>query len=324
MTNWLVKTFIRDAGNGEDPAVRQRYGLLSGIVGILLNLCLSAGKFLAGVLTGSIAVTADAFNNLSDAGSSVVPLAGFHMAAKKADDDHPFGHGRIEYLSGLVVAVAILLVGLELVKSSLEKILAPEAVSFSWLSVGILLASILVKLWMSHFNRVLGKKLGSAAMTATSTDSLSDVVATSAVLLGTLVGRFSGLRIDGWVGILVAAFILRAGWGAAKDTLDPLLGQSPDPSLVQGVQETVLSHPEITGIHDLVIHDYGPGRSTPRCPWTRMCWRCTTSSTMWSGSSRKNSTPRRSYIWTPSPPTIPRSTPCGAGWRDWCGRSIRP
>ena len=261
MTNWLVKTFIRDAGNGEDPAVRQRYGLLSGIVGILLNLCLSAGKFLAGVLTGSIAVTADAFNNRSDAGSSVVTLAGFHMAAKKADDDHPFGHGRIEYLSGLVVAVAILLVGLELVKSSLEKILAPEAVSFSWLSVGILLASILVKLWMAAFNKDLSRRIGSAAMAATATDSLSDVVATSAVLLGTLVGRFSGLRIDGWVGILVAAFILRAGWGAAKDTLDPLLGQSPDPSLVQGVQETVLSHPEITGIHDLVIHDYGPGRS---------------------------------------------------------------
>lgn len=160
-----------------------------------------------------------------------------------------------------MVAVAILLVGLELVKSSLEKILAPEAVSFSWLSVGILLASILVKLWMAAFNRDLSRRIGSAAMAATATDSLSDVVATSAVLLGTLVGRFSGLRIDGWVGILVAAFILRAGWGAAKDTLDPLLGQSPDPSLVQGVQETVLSHPEITGIHDLVIHDYGPGRS---------------------------------------------------------------
>lgn len=260
MTNWLVKTFIRDAGNGEDPAVRQRYGLLSGIVGILLNLCLSAGKFLAGVLTGSIAVTADAFNNLSDAGSSVVTLAGFHMAAKKADDDHPFGHGRIEYLSGLVVAVAILLVGLELVKSSLEKILAPEAVSFSWLSVGILLASILVKLWMAAFNKDLSRRIGSAAMAATATDSLSDVVATSAVLLGTLVGRFSGLRIDGWVGILVAAFILRAGWGAAKDTLDPLLGQSPDPELVRGIQETVLGRPEIVGMHDLVVHDYGPGR----------------------------------------------------------------
>lgn len=261
MTNWLVKTFIRDAGNGEDPAVRQRYGLLSGIVGILLNLCLSAGKFLAGVLTGSIAVTADAFNNLSDAGSSVVTLAGFHMAAKKADDDHPFGHGRIEYLSGLVVAVAILLVGLELVKSSLEKILAPEAVSFSWLSVGILLASILVKLWMAAFNKDLSRRIGSAAMAATATDSLSDVVATSAVLLGTLVGRFSGLRIDGWVGILVAAFILRAGWGAAKDTLDPLLGQSPDPTLVHAIEKTVLAHEIVTGIHDLIIHDYGPGRS---------------------------------------------------------------
>ena len=261
MTDRLVRLFIKDWDRVQDPAVRERYGILSGLVGIVLNLLLSAGKFFAGLLTGSISITADAFNNLSDAGSSVVTLAGFHMAAKKADDDHPFGHGRIEYLSGLVVAVAILLVGLELVKSSLEKILAPEAVSFSWLSVGILLASILVKLWMAAFNKDLSRRIGSAAMAATATDSLSDVVATSAVLLGTLVGRFSGLRIDGWVGILVAAFILRAGWGAAKDTLDPLLGQSPDPSLVQGVQETVLSHPEITGIHDLVIHDYGPGRS---------------------------------------------------------------
>lgn len=329
MTNWLVKTFIRDAGNGEDPAVRQRYGLLSGIVGILLNLCLSAGKFLAGVLTGSIAVTADAFNNLSDAGSSVVTLAGFHMAAKKADDDHPFGHGRIEYLSGLVVAVAILLVGLELVKSSLEKILAPEAVSFSWLSVGILLASILVKLWMAAFNRDLSRRIGSAAMAATATDSLSDVVATSAVLLGTLVGRFSGLRIDGWVGILVAAFILRAGWGAAKDTLDPLLGQSPDPSLVQGVQETVLSHPEITGIHDLVIHDYGPGRSMmslhAEVPMDADVLEVhDIIDNVEPGAQGKIPHRGRSYIWTPSPPTIPRSTPCGAGWRDWCGRSIRP
>lgn len=261
MTDWLVQRCIRRPEDGSDPAVRQAYGLLSGGVGIVLNLLLSAGKFVAGVLTGSIAVTADAFNNLSDAGSSVVTLVGFRMAAKRADDDHPFGHGRIEYLSGLAVAVAILVVGLELAKSSLEKVLHPVEVAFSWLSVGILCASILVKLWMFFFNRNLSRRIGSAAMMATATDSLSDAAATSAVLLGTLVGHFADLYIDGWVGVLVAVFILRAGWGAAKDTLDPLLGQSPDPSLVQGVQETVLSHPEITGIHDLVIHDYGPGRS---------------------------------------------------------------
>lgn len=261
MTDWLVQRCIRRPEDGSDPAVRQAYGLLSGGVGIVLNLLLSAGKFVAGVLTGSIAVTADAFNNLSDAGSSVVTLVGFRMAAKRADDDHPFGHGRIEYLSGLAVAVAILVVGLELAKSSLEKVLHPVEVAFSWLSVGILCASILVKLWMFFFNRNLSRRIGSAAMMATATDSLSDAAATSAVLLGTLVGHFADLYIDGWVGVLVAVFILRAGWGAAKDTLDPLLGQSPDPSLVQGIQETVLSHPEITGIHDLVIHDYGPGRS---------------------------------------------------------------
>ena len=260
MTDWLVQRCIRRPEDGSDPAVRQAYGLLSGGVGIVLNLLLSAGKFVAGVLTGSIAVTADAFNNLSDAGSSVVTLVGFRMAAKRADDDNPFGHGRIEYLYGLAVAVAILVVGLELAKSSLEKVLHPVEVAFSWLSVGILCASILVKLWMFFFNRNLSRRIGSAAMMATATDSLSDAAATSAVLLGTLVGHFADLYIDGWVGVLVAVFILRAGWGAAKDTLDPLLGQSPDPELVRGIQETVLGRPEIVGMHDLVVHDYGPGR----------------------------------------------------------------
>lgn len=260
MIDWLVKKFIKDPENWEDPAVRERYGLLTGLVGIVLNLLLSAGKLGAGLLTGSISVTADAFNNLSDAGSSVVTLAGFRMAAKQADEDHPFGHGRIEYLAGLIVAAAILLVGVELAKTSVEKILSPEAVSFSWLSAGILLGSILVKLWMSWFNRTLGRRIGSAAMAATAADSLSDAVATSAVLLGTLVFRFTGYNVDGWVGLLVAVFILRSGWGAAKDTLDPLLGQSPDPDLVESIQKAVLAHPQVTGVHDLIIHDYGPGR----------------------------------------------------------------
>ena len=250
MVDFLVKTFISRPDDWEDPEIRQRYGLL-----------LSLGKFLAGLITGSIAITADAFNNLSDAGSSVVTLVGFHMAAKKADDDHPFGHGRMEYISGLIVAAAILLVGVELAKSSLEKILHPEDISLSWVSVGILCAAILVKLWMFYFNRTLGKRIDSAAMCATAADSLSDVAATSAVLLGTLVGGFTGLHIDGWVGILVAVFILRAGWGAAKDTLDPLLGQSPDPTLVHAIEKTVMAHELVTGIHDLIIHDYGPGRS---------------------------------------------------------------
>ena len=261
MVDFLVKKFISRPDDWEDPDIRQRYGLLTGGVGIFLNLLLSLGKFLAGLITGSIAITADAFNNLSNAGSSVVTLVGFHMAAKKADEDHPFGHGRIEYISGLIVAAAILLVGVELAKSSLEKILHPEGIAFSWVSVGILCASILVKLWMFYFNRTLGKRIDSAAMCATAADSLSDVAATSAVLLGTLVGGFTGLHIDGWVGILVAIFILRAGWGAAKDTLDPLLGQSPDPTLVHAIEKTVMAHELVTGIHDLIIHDYGPGRS---------------------------------------------------------------
>lgn len=261
MIDFLVKKFISRPDDWEDPDIRQRYGLLTGGVGIFLNLLLSLGKFLAGLITGSIAITADAFNNLSDAGSSVVTLVGFHMAAKKADEDHPFGHGRMEYISGLIVAAAILLVGVELAKSSLEKILHPEDIALSWVSVGILCAAILVKLWMFYFNRTLGKRIDSAAMCATAADSLSDVAATSAVLLGTLVGGFTGLHIDGWVGILVAVFILRAGWGAAKDTLDPLLGQSPDPTLVHAIEKTVMSHELVTGIHDLIIHDYGPGRS---------------------------------------------------------------
>ena len=261
MINLLVKTFVKDCNNVQDPQVRQRYGTLSGAVGIFLNLLLSAGKMIAGVLTGSIAITADAFNNLTDAGSSVVTLVGFRMAGKQADGDHPFGHGRIEYLSGLAVSVVILLVGLELAKSSVEKIIHPEPVEFSWLSAGILAAAICVKLWMSYFNRSLSRRIGSAAMAATATDSLSDAAATSAVLLSSLIGRFTGVNIDAWAGILVAIFILRAGWGAAKDTLNPLLGQSPDPELVRDIERTVLAHPQVVGIHDMIIHDYGPGRS---------------------------------------------------------------
>ena len=238
MINRLVRLFIQDCDNVTDPAVREKYGVLSGAVGIVLNLLLSAGKFFAGVVTGSIAITADAFNNLSDAGSSVVTLVGFK----------------------LLVSLMILLVGLELGKTSIGKILHPEAVDFSPVSVAILAASILVKLWMSHFNRVLGKKLGSAAMAATAADSLSDVVATSAVLAGTLAGHFAHLSIDGWAGAVVAVFILKAGWGAAKDTINPLLGASPDPELVHAIREVVLSHPQVVGMHDLIIHDYGPGR----------------------------------------------------------------
>ena len=261
MIESLLRRCVRDYQNTQDPAVRQRYGTLSGGVGILLNLLLFAGKFLAGLLTASIAVTADAFNNLSDAGSSIVTLVGFRLAGQKADEEHPFGHGRMEYLSGLLVSLVILLVGFELAKSSVEKILRPEDVVFSWLSVGILAAAILVKLWLFWFNRCLSRRIGSAAMAATATDSLSDAVATAVVLACTFLDHYLHVNIDGVAGLVVAVFILRAGWGAAKDTLDPLLGRSPDPALVSAIQRDILAHPEIIGIHDLILHDYGPGRA---------------------------------------------------------------
>ena len=256
----LVRLFIKDCDNVTDPAVRERYGILSGAVGIVLNLLLSAGKLFAGLMTGSISITADAFNNLSDAGSSVVTLVGFKLAGQKADDGHPFGHGRMEYLAGLLVSLMILLVGVELGRSSIGKILRPEAVDFSLVSTGILAASILVKLWMGQFNRGLGRKIGSAAMAGTAAGSLSDAVATAAVVARTLGNRFAHVNIDGWVGLAVAVFILRSGWGAAKDTINPLLGESPDPELVKQLRELVLSHPQVVGMHDLIIHDYGPGR----------------------------------------------------------------
>ena len=256
----LVRLFIKDCDNVTDPAVRERYGILSGAVGIVLNLLLSAGKLFAGLMTGSISITADAFNNLSDAGSSVVTLVGFKLAGQKADDGHPFGHGRMEYLAGLLVSLMILLVGVELGRSSIGKILRPEAVDFSLVSTGILAASILVKLWMGQFNRGLGRKIGSAAMADTAAHSKSVAVGTAPALAGTRVDRLAPLHIDGWVGLAVAVFILRSGWGAAKDTINPLLGESPDPELVKQLRDLVLSHPQVVGMHDLIIHDYGPGR----------------------------------------------------------------
>lgn len=260
MTEFLVRRFIPDCEDTSAPAVRQAYGRLSGLVGILCNLILATGKLVAGMTAGAISVTADAFNNLSDAGSSVVTLIGFHMAGKEADADHPFGHGRMEYLSGLFVSLLILLVGVELFRSSVDKIIHPAVVEFSWLSVAILAVSVAVKLWMSFFNKQLGSRIGSAAMEATSADSFSDAIATAVLLLGLLAGHFFDLKLDGWLGVLVALFILKAGWGAAKDTIDPLLGKPADPELVRDIENTILTHEEISGIHDLVLHDYGPGR----------------------------------------------------------------
>ena len=256
----LSKWFIRDRDNVTDPAVRRAYGSLCGIVGIALNLLLFAGKFFAGVISGSIAVTADAFNNLSDAGSSVITLLGFRLAGRKPDPDHPFGHGRIEYVSGLVVAALILLMGVELGKSSFEKILHPEAVDFSILAIVILAVSVAVKLYMSFYNSFVGKKIHSAAMLATAADSRSDAISTAAVLAAMLVAKFTALQIDGYVGMIVAILILIAGIKAGRETLDPLLGQAPEEEFVQEIERIVLSHDPICGIHDLVVHDYGPGR----------------------------------------------------------------
>ena len=259
LTSFLLRRFVRDYENTDDPAVRERYGTLSGTVGIGLNLVLSLGKFLTGLATGAVSVTADALNNLTDAASSVVTLVGFRLAGQKADEDHPYGHGRMEYLTGLAVSMVILLVGVEVAKESVDKILHPQPVEFSILSAVILAVSVLVKLWMFLFNRALSRRIQSAALAATSADSKSDALATSILLAGLLAGRFWDLQLDGFLGLGVALFILRTGWESAKDTIDPLLGQAPDPALVEGIRETVLAHPEITGVHDLMVHDYGPG-----------------------------------------------------------------
>ena len=257
MISLLARLFLRK----KDPAdLRRGYGMLCGAVGIGLNLLLFGGKFLAGTLSGSIAITADAFNNLSDAGSSFVTLVGFHLAGQKPDVHLPFVHGRIEYLSGLAVSMLILLMGFELGRSSLDKILHPSPVDSSPLVLGILCVSIAVKLYMAFYNHTLGKKLSAPAMLATAVDSLSDSAATFAVLAATLVGQFSGVLIDGWVGLLVAALILWSGAKSAKETIDPLLGTPPTHEFVQRIRDLVMAHPGIIGIHDLIVHDYGPGR----------------------------------------------------------------
>lgn len=260
MIEFLARVFIRHRDTLSPNALRQAYGQLCGAVGIGLNLLLFAGKLFAGTISGSIAITADAFNNLSDAGSSVVTLLGFRLAGRKPDPEHPFGHGRMEYISGLAVAGLILLMGVELGKSSLKKILSPEEIVSSPLVLAILAVSVAVKLYMFYYNRSIGKKIKSAAMSATATDSLSDAVSTTAVLIATLVGQFTGLNIDGWVGLLVALFILFSAYKAAKETLSPLLGQTPDPEFVDRIEQIVLSYPEVLNIHDLIVHDYGPGR----------------------------------------------------------------
>lgn len=260
MITLLSKFFIKNKNDVEAPAVRKAYGILCGAVGIFLNLCLFAGKFFAGLLSNSIAITADALNNLSDAGSSLITLLGFQMAGQKPDIDHPFGHGRIEYISGLLVSIAIILMGFELVKSSIDKILHPEAVSSDPVIIVILIASICVKIYMVFYNSSISKKIASAAMKATATDSLSDSLATFVVLISTLIGKFTSVNIDGYCGIAVGLFILYAGFSAAKDTITPLLGQPAKKEFIDQIERIVTSHDGILGIHDIIVHDYGPGR----------------------------------------------------------------
>ena len=260
MITLLSRIFIKNHDQAEDQGVRRAYGMLCSIVGIGLNVLLFMGKYLAGVLSGSIAITADAFNNLSDAGSSFITLVGFRFSGMKPDADHPFGHGRFEYISGFGVSMVIMLMGFELLKTSIEKIRTPEPEEAGVLPVLILCVSICVKLYMSYYNRKIGTRIDSEAMKATAMDSLSDSVATLAVLFSMMVAHFTGYNIDGWCGCIVACFVLYAGYSAARDTLNPLLGQPPSPEFVEEIKKLVLAHEEIIGIHDLVVHDYGPGR----------------------------------------------------------------
>ena len=261
MTQLLIRLFIRRPDQAQDPDVRTAYGNLAGAVGMVCNLLLCVGKLTVGTLFGSIAIMADALNNLSDASSNVVSLIGFRLAARAPDAEHPYGHARYEYLAGLVVSVTILGIGFSLLKESVVKVFHPTPVAFSWLSVGVLAASILVKLWMSGFNRTIGRTIGSETLMATAADSRNDVLTTGAVLISTVVCSLTGwARLDGIMGVAVAAFILWSGWGLVMDTLSPLLGESPSPELVEHIEQTVMGYPGVLGMHDLMVHDYGPGR----------------------------------------------------------------
>lgn len=259
LSYWLAR-LVRAYEKSGDPASRLACGTAAGALGIALNILLFALKLTAGLLSGSIAVVADAFNNLSDAGSSVITLIGFRLSGKRADPTHPFGHGRIEYVAGLIVSMIVIVMGAELLKSSAEAIFSPESVAFSALTAGILAFSVLVKGYMWGYNSLLAKKLDSSAMKAAAADSLSDAVSTAVVLASMLIACATHISIDGWTGLAVSLFIIVSGVGAARDTINPLLGMPPDPELAARIQRETLSTPYVLGLHDLVVHDYGPGR----------------------------------------------------------------
>ena len=260
MTKLLLKLFVKNYGDSSDPTVRAKTGRLSGIVGILANALLCTGKLIIGTISGSVSITADAMNNLSDAASSIVTLIGFKLAERPADEDHPYGHARYEYLSGLAVAAMVLVIGFELAKTSLDKILHPESVVFSIPLVIVLVGSVLVKLWLSLFNTTLGKQIGSAALLATAADSRNDVVSTLAVLAAALVEKFTGYRVDGYMGMAVAIFIFYSAITLGKETISPLLGESASPELAALIAELMDNEPRVLGLHDLLVHDYGPGQ----------------------------------------------------------------
>ena len=260
MTNLLIKLCVGKDKDPANPTVRSKYAALAGFTGILLNVLLFAGKLTLGLLSASVAIIADAFNNISDAGSAIVTLIGFRLANKPVDKEHPLGHGRLEYVSGFIVDMLIILVGFELFKSSLDKILNPALPNVGNVTLVLLGVAILVKVWLFFFYSKIGKTIRSSSIKAAATDSLTDCIATTLVLVSALVARFWNIAIDGWAGILVAAFILYAGVKAAKETIDLLLGSPPEPEFIQSIYEFTRNYPRIVGIHDVMVHDYGPGR----------------------------------------------------------------
>lgn len=260
MTNLLIRIFVKNYEETQNIKVRTAYGKMAGWVGIFCNILLMAGKLLTGILSGSVSILADGINNLSDAASNIITLLGFKMGSKPADEDHPYGHARYEYLAGLLVSVLIMIIGFELFKTGIRKIRNPEPVEMSLVLIGVLLGSILVKLWMAVFNRSIGTRIASETLIATAADSRNDVISTAAVLLASLISEWTSLQLDGWMAVLVALFILYSGFGLIKDTLDPLLGKAPDPVLVEHIREKIMTYPGILGTHDLMVHDYGPGR----------------------------------------------------------------
>ena len=260
MTDILARAFIKDYKNAKDPQVRTAYGKLSGWVGIICNIILCAGKFIVGMISGSVSITADAANNLSDASSSIINLIGFRLSEKKADDDHPYGHARYEYISGFIVAVLVLFIGVELLQTSFGKIIEPAPVEFSWVSIAVLAASVAVKLWMMLFNTKIGKRIDSGELLATAADSRNDVISTTVVIAAALISHFTSVELDGWMGLLVAVFILYSGIGLVKDAMSPLLGKAPEPEMVEHIREKIMSYDGVLGTHDLMVHDYGAGR----------------------------------------------------------------